>query len=739
VFALANAGPVWVVTVDEPETQGTAMQTFFFYDPVDGSAAIGEIVAREFHTHYAYPAGAFARGWALISDIPLSGGRLLFYDAQKRSAVVGRLTASSFTGEKTYPADSFGSWTHVAAVRRDGHGTLLFYDSRTGAAAVGFDPTVARYGAGAFGTWTHIVPGLRSERVLFYNGATGAGAVGFDPSTQTFGEGVFGKGWTAIASAPASNGEDVLVFYNASDRSGALGRLGSGGFRTVATYGPGAFGAWTHLVGFDDGFLFVDKATGAAALAEIHDEQVVTVKTWPPDAFKRGWGYIGVSSSAMQFADLQAFAWPLSAKPGERIAFKASTAANTYTVTFVGFRNRPLAEVDADTIANSEELVEVSIGAPTSVSGEIQVSDATPDSGALAWNESFPFDVPDNQPSGLCAARLEDSRGAQCYAPFVVQPPDDRRADFAVIVNVTTWNAYNGWGGYSRYGVPGDGAWVFSYHRPVPHALNMSDKTGDYQYSSKHLARGELWFVNWMVEKGFKIDLHTDLDLHAGIADLSSYKALIFQTHPEYQTLAMRDAIEDYLGGGGSLVYLGGNGFYDCVDIAVDLSTLTVYGTSGTGRKHLFRQPPILRPESALLGVAFPWSSLGGDIGNNAGSRVAFQVLRGDHPFFAGTGMSNGDVFGTRGWCVTEDAGSLEGGGASGWECDARDASTPSSTVMLARGMNSGPAAEMVTYNHPGGGLVFSAGSMTIQGAIPVDAALQNIVSNVLAEAARRR
>jgi hypothetical protein len=53
--------------------------------------------------------------------------------------------------------------------------------------------------------------------------------------------------------------------------------------------------------------------------------------------------------------------------------------------------------------------------------------------------------------------------------------------------------------------------------------------------------------------------------------------------------------------------------------------------------------------------------------------------------------------------------------------------------------MNSGPAAEMVTYNHPGGGLVFSAGSMTIQGAIPVDAALQNIVSNVLAEAARRR
>jgi hypothetical protein len=624
-------------------------------------------------------------------------------------------------------------------VRRDGHGTLLFYDSRTGAAAVGFDPTTHVFGAGAFGTWTHIVPSLRSGRVLFYNAATGAAAVGFDPTTQVFGEGVFGRGWTTIASAPASNSEDVLVFYNATDRSGALGRLGSGGFRTVLTYTAGSFGDWTHLVGFDNGFLFYNKATGAAALAEIHDEQIVTVKTWPSDAFKRGWGYIGVSSSAMQFADLQAFAWPLSAKPGERITFKASTAADTYTVTFIGFRNRPVDEVDVGTIANSEELVEVPISGPVSVAGQIQVGDATPDSGALSWSESFGFDIPDDLSSGMYAAKLEDPRGAKCYAPFVVQPSDDRRGEIALIVNVTTWNAYNGWGGYSRYGVPGDGAWVFSYYRPVGHALNLSDTSGDYHYSSKHLARGELWLVNWLVENGFKVDLHTDLDLHVGIVNLSSYKAVIFHTHPEYQSLAMRDAIEGYLGRGGSLIYLGGNGFYDCVDIAEDLSTLTAYGTYGVGRKRLFRQPPILRPESALLGVAFPWSSTDGDIGNNAGSRVGFKIIKSDHPFFAGTGLRDGDIFGLQGWCVTEDAASLEGGGASGWECDARDESSPPSTILLARGMNTGPASEMVIYDHPGGGFVFSAGSMSIQGAIPVDSALQKIVSNDLAEAKRRR
>ena len=91
------------------------------------------------------------------------------------------------------------------------------------------------------------------------------------------------------------------------------------------------------------------------------------------------------------------------------------------------------------------------------------------------------------------------------------------------------------------------------------------------------------------------------------------------------------------------------------------------------------------------------------------------------------------------GWCTVEGSSGLEGGGASGWECDSRDSRTPASTLLLAQGTNIGPAAEMVTYDHPGGGFVFSAGSMSIQGAIPVDPVLQKVISNVLTEAKRRR
>ena len=532
------------------------------------------------------------------------------------------------------------------------------------------------------------------------------------------------------------DGEDVLLFYDAEHRAGALGRLSSSGFRTVLTYGPGSFGSWTHLVGYSDGFFFYDAHSGAGALAAVDNERIVTTKTWPASSFKTGWDTIVRSSNAMQFAKLEGYAWPISAKPGESIALKVTTDADSYDATFVSFKNANRSKVTANTIEQSAELVEVPFSDPVTHPGGMQIADRSPATGAIDWNESFTFDVPADLASGLYAVKLRDSEGDVSYIPFVVQPPDDRRADFAVIVNVTTWNAYNWWGGFSRYGVPHGGPWVFSYHRPLPDVLNLSLSDGSYHYASKHQGRGELWVINWLKEAGYQIDLHTDLDLHEGVVDLQHYKALVFSTHPEYLSPRIRDVVEEYLNHGGSLLYLGANGFYDAVDIADDLSTLTVYGTYGTGRTHLFRQPPLVRPESALLGIAFPWNSTGGDVGNNANSRVPYRCVLSSHPFFAGTGLRDGDTFGAEGWCIIEGSGSLAGGGGSGWECDSRDGHSPANVVLLAQGENIGPAAEMVTYQHPGGGFVFSAGSMTIQGAIPADAVVQRIIGNVL-EAAR--
>ncbi|MFE3229439.1 hypothetical protein [Nocardia sp. NPDC059228] len=99
----------------------------------------------------------------------------------------------------------------------------------------------------------------------------------------------------------------------------------------------------------------------------------------------------------------------------------------------------------------------------------------------------------------------------------------------------------------------------------------------------------------------------------------------------------------------------------------------------------------------------------------------------------------------------------ISGDGASGWEVATSIAGTapdgqvvtdpvepasndrgapPPGTVVLATGINPpGCGADMVAYIHdPGGGLVFSASSVSFGGSLLNDAALQQILRNVLDE-----
>ena len=58
----------------------------------------------------------------------------------------------------------------------------------------------------------------------------------------------------------------------------------------------------------------------------------------------------------------------------------------------------------------------------------------------------------------------------------------------------------------------------------------------------------------------------------------------------------------------------------------------------------------------------------------------------------------------------------------------------PGGLVVLAEGVPdaAGPGADMTYYDHPGGGFVFSAGSLTFGGSLVVDAKLSTLVHNVI-------
>lgn len=67
----------------------------------------------------------------------------------------------------------------------------------------------------------------------------------------------------------------------------------------------------------------------------------------------------------------------------------------------------------------------------------------------------------------------------------------------------------------------------------------------------------------FLTHLGLGHDVLADEDVHTdGAAALAPYRVLVTGTHPEYWSTAMLDALEQWQRDGGRLLYLGGNGFY---------------------------------------------------------------------------------------------------------------------------------------------------------------------------------
>ena len=100
----------------------------------------------------------------------------------------------------------------------------------------------------------------------------------------------------------------------------------------------------------------------------------------------------------------------------------------------------------------------------------------------------------------------------------------------------------------------------------------------------RHYA-ADLYLADWLEHKGIEFDVITDEDLHHERTELlQQYKVVMTGTHPEYWTTPMLGALETYLGEGGRLMYLGGNGFYWVTSIDPTRPQIVEIrrGTSGT-------------------------------------------------------------------------------------------------------------------------------------------------------------
>lgn len=380
--------------------------------------------------------------------------------------------------------------------------------------------------------------------------------------------------------------------------------------------------------------------------------------------------------------------------------------------------------------------------------------------GGVRWNEVgyrhsvHSQHVAGPERSGLYYLRAFTASGRQFSFPWIVAPARPQ-ARLAVLASNLTWNAYNSFGGRSNY-IHADGfpptptinaraelkrysdagffTWgaddypALSLDRPEPfNHIDFAEKITDPIEGRQacHLAPAEWRLLGWLEREGFAHDYYAETQLDDGTLDLGAYTALVTAVHPEYWTRHMYTRVKQWVfDQGGRLLYLGGNGLNCEVEllpgggVRYRNEKLTGLDVAGLGGKES-RLHKRLESEANLLGVVFTTTGVM--------TGAPYRVVAGDHWLFAGTGLRTGDIFGET--CLHQRCP----GGASGHETDKRSPSSPANVQLLAKGLNPDDGgAEIVLFDTPSGGAVFSVGSINYVASLPVDEGISRITANVL-------
>ena len=404
------------------------------------------------------------------------------------------------------------------------------------------------------------------------------------------------------------------------------------------------------------------------------------------------------------------------------------------------------------------------------------------------WEATCEWTVPDGTASGAYALRLSGGNGDEDHLPFFVRPASDApRAPVAFLASTLTYLAYANTQLFglpatdpqiiqpedryvtrerllSLYDTHSDGSGVVYASRLRP--LNSLRPSYRAQNTDCYLRlSADLYLLDWLQAKGFAHDVITDDDLHReGLDLLSPYNAVVSSSHPEYCTDQMLTALGDYTTSGGRLMYMGGNGFYWVVTVGEardhlielrrgETGTRTWQGAPGESFHSMTGEPGGLwrgrgRAPQRLTGIGFT--------GWGTERAVPYRREPDSHDpraAFIFEGVGDDEVIGDFGEIL---------GAAGGYEIDRfdRDLGTPPHALLVASTgvrkdvfvaanedledvavseANAPPdpnlRGDMVYFETPNGGAVFSTGGITWCGSLPCNGYDNNvslITENVL-------
>jgi hypothetical protein len=243
-------------------------------------------------------------------------------------------------------------------------------------------------------------------------------------------------------------------------------------------------------------------------------------------------------------------------------------------------------------------------------------------------------------PPGDYLFKLISSTGRQQYVPLTVRD-DSSSAAYVVVNAVTTWQAYNVWGGYDLYqGLVGNSvdyahrARIVSFDRPYTLGSGAGDFLG-LEYP----------FLSLVESLGLDVTYITDVDLHEHPELLLRHRAVFTMGHDEYYSMAMRNALQSARDHGVNLVFLGANAMYRHIRFApssvgpdrleIDYKSAAEDPLNGRDNADVtvdWRDAPNNMPESSIIGDFYQCNPV----------RADMVITDASNWLFAGSGAFNG-------------------------------------------------------------------------------------------------
>ncbi len=267
-----------------------------------------------------------------------------------------------------------------------------------------------------------------------------------------------------------------------------------------------------------------------------------------------------------------------------------------------------------------------------------------PDTGRVEcdWPKAFSFVIDTSWVTGYYLIKLTNDNGFEAHVPFIVRE-SDRRAPLLVQASVTTWQAYNLWGGTDLYSnqtdrtlFRGGRGYQASFDRPFQPTANVW--------------REEFAMARFLEMIGYDIAYITNVDVDRAPELLVRRNLFMTVGHDEYWSLAERNTVQDARDKGLCIGFFSGNTAYRRIRLessskGIERRVITCYKSASLDphdnapdTTNDFSSGPFARPENELLGLSWAgWSHLDG---------FPFVVSKPEHWVYDGTGVKENDTLG---------------------------------------------------------------------------------------------